>query len=289
MLTQEELKKHLHYEPSTGVFTWRSPTSFRVKVDQVAGWDTHGHTGIRILGTSYLAHRLAWLYQTGEWPTAQIDHINGNRKDNKFLNLRQATNTENNINKDLTIRNNSGYKGVSWVKTKQKWLATCCIRGVQNFIGYFDNKYDAAEAYAEFAKTNQGAFYKEPNKTMLTDIRDFHVKFGLEYSGPPRLLDKEDARFRIKLMHEELAEYKKAEAENDLAGSLDALVDLIYVALGTAYRQGLPFKEGWGIVQTCNMTKVRALPDGSNSKRGSAFDIAKPEGWVAPNYSEILP
>lgn len=288
MLTQEELKKYLHYEPSTGVFTWLSPTSFRVKVNQVAGWDTHGHVGIRILGKAMLAHRLAWLYQTGEWPSAQIDHINGNRKDNKFSNLRLATNSENNINKSLTKRNKSGYKGVSWVKAKQKWRADCRALGVQNFIGCFDNKYDAAEAYEEFAKANHGAFYKEPHKTMLTDIRDFHVKFGLEYSGVPRLLPQDLADFRIKFLNEEFQEYIKAVAENDLEGSLDALVDLVYIALGTAYLQGLPFKAGWDIVQNCNMTKVRAAADGANSKRGSKYDIVKPEGWQGPKYLGIL-
>jgi predicted HAD superfamily Cof-like phosphohydrolase len=123
---------------------------------------------------------------------------------------------------------------------------------------------------------------------MINDIKEFHEKFELEYNGPARLLDKEDALFRIKFMQEELDEYIKACAENDLTGSLDALIDLIYVALGTAYRQGLPFKEGWDIVHACNMSKERALPDGANSKRGSKHDVVKPLDWVGPDYSKIL-
>ena len=123
---------------------------------------------------------------------------------------------------------------------------------------------------------------------MLNDIKEFHEKFELAYKGKPRLLDKEDALFRIKFMQEELDEYIKACNENDLAGSLDAIVVLISVALGTAYRQGLPFKEGWDIVHACNMSKERALPDGSNSKRSSAFDIVKPQSWRSPDYSKIL-
>lgn len=288
MITQEELKKYLHYDPDTGIFTWLKPTSFRVKFDQVAGWDTHGHIGIRILGVSYLAHRLAWLYQTGEWPSVQIDHINGNKKDNKFSNLRLATNTENNVNKGVSKQNKSGYKGVSWVKAKQKWVATCRANGIQNFIGYFENKYDAAKAYMAFAKVHHGKFYKEPPKTMLSDIKDFHVKFDLEYSGPPRLLPYDLAEFRIKFLNEELQEYIKAITENDLEGSLDALVDLVYIALGTAYLQGLPFKAGWDTVQACNMTKERAMTDGANSKRGSSYDIIKPKGWHGPEYIGIL-
>ena len=123
---------------------------------------------------------------------------------------------------------------------------------------------------------------------MFKDIKDFHEKFGLGYDGHARVLPEDVANFRIKFMQEELMEYVKACAENDLAGQLDALVDLVYVAIGTAYIQGLPFKDAWDEVHSCNMKKVKAGPNGEGSKRGSQHDVIKPEGWVGPNYNKVL-
>lgn len=123
---------------------------------------------------------------------------------------------------------------------------------------------------------------------MLNDIKEFHEKFGLQYTGLPRQLPSDTADFRIKFLNEELQELIKAGAENDLEGQLDALVDLVYVALGTAYLQGLPFQAAWDEVHGCNMRKVKAGPNGEGSKRGSPHDVVKPEGWKGPDYSKIL-
>ena len=123
---------------------------------------------------------------------------------------------------------------------------------------------------------------------MYQDIKKFHEKFGLTYEGPPRLLDHDMAQFRIKFLREELEEYIKADMEEDLEGQFDALIDLVYVALGTAYLQGLPFKAGWDEVQGCNMAKVKAGPNGEGSKRGSPHDVVKPEGWVGPDLKPAL-
>ena len=123
---------------------------------------------------------------------------------------------------------------------------------------------------------------------MYQDIKKFHERFGLEYKGPPRVLDHDVAQFRIKFLKEELEEYIKADMEEDLEGQFDALIDLVYVALGTAYLQGLPFEEGWNEVQTCNMAKVRAGPNGEGSKRGSPLDVIKPPEWVGPDLKPTL-
>lgn len=120
---------------------------------------------------------------------------------------------------------------------------------------------------------------------MLRDIKDFHEKFGLQYNGAPRLLPPDVVEFRIKFMQEELNEYASAVADGDIVGQLDALVDLVYVALGTAYLQGLPFQRGWDEVQDANMRKVKAGPNGEGSKRGSPHDVIKPPGWKGPDYS----
>lgn len=122
---------------------------------------------------------------------------------------------------------------------------------------------------------------------LTSDIRDFHQKFGLEYDGPPRPLDQEMSDFRVKFMQEELDEYRTAVYAGDLPKQFDALIDLIYVALGTSYLQGFPFAKGWAEVQAANMRKVRA-DEAGQSKRSSTLDVVKPVGWVGPDIDSII-
>lgn len=119
---------------------------------------------------------------------------------------------------------------------------------------------------------------------MVADIRDFHEKFGLEYNGRPRALDGDLRGFRMKFMQEELDEYVDAET---LEKELDALVDLVYVALGTSYVHGFDFNEAWRRVHEANMKKVRVerLED---SVRKSKFDVVKPPGWHGPVLSDLV-
>lgn len=122
------------------------------------------------------------------------------------------------------------------------------------------------------------------------DVGNFHEKFNLPTSFEPwiRDWDPELIEFRIRFMQEELDEFKEGvESIND-AKMADALIDLVYVALGTAHLLGYPWQELWEDVQRANMTKVRAQSDGSDSKRGSGWDVVKPEGWVGPSTWEIL-
>lgn len=140
------------------------------------------------------------------------------------------------------------------------------------------------------------------------DIIDFHKRFGLEYKGAPRELPPELKNFRTKFMGEELAEYitkfkgdqvdltglvhylvQKNEVmeQPDLEHRFDALIDLVYVALGTAYLHGFNFNEGWRRVHEANMKKVRAERV-EQSARGSTFDVVKPAGWTAPDLSDLV-
>ena len=123
---------------------------------------------------------------------------------------------------------------------------------------------------------------------LTRDISDFHVKFNLEYTGPVRVLPDDVAEFRIKFMQEELFEYIEGVVEGDIEKQFDALIDLVYVALGTAYLQGMPFDKGWELVQAANMAKVKAGPNGEGSKRGSPHDVIKPEGWAPPDHGPLL-
>lgn len=111
------------------------------------------------------------------------------------------------------------------------------------------------------------------------DIKDFHEKFGLTYEGEPRELPKELASFRIGFIFEELDELIVAETKTE---ELDALVDLCYVVMGTAYLQGFDFQEAWNRVHAANMAKTRGP-----SERSQEYDIIKPAGWTPPDLSDL--
>lgn len=116
------------------------------------------------------------------------------------------------------------------------------------------------------------------------DMRQFHQRFGLEYTGSPRWLPEEISNFRYKFLEEELEEYARARTHEK---AFDALIDLVYVAIGTSYLHGFPFQKGWQRVHAANMKKVRATrPD--DSLRGSSFDVVKPNGWTAPDLSDLV-
>lgn len=125
------------------------------------------------------------------------------------------------------------------------------------------------------------------------DVALFHRKFDLHevaLVGEPGPVDitPELMEFRTGFMKEELQEFIDASATMDHAGMADALVDLVYVAVGTAHLFGYPWEALWNDVQRANMTKERAAADGSNSTRGTSFDVIKPKGWIPPDTQGIL-
>jgi Phosphoribosyl-ATP pyrophosphohydrolase len=118
---------------------------------------------------------------------------------------------------------------------------------------------------------------------MIHDTRDFQTKFGHILNTSPIHLTKRKLDERVVCMQEELDEFKDACKLQDLPGQADALVDLVYFALGTANMLGLPWQELWNDVHEANMRKVAGI-----TKRGHKFDCIKPEGWVGPITSKIL-
>jgi len=124
------------------------------------------------------------------------------------------------------------------------------------------------------------------------DVGHFSELIGLDnvthYGAGPRVVPEELKQLRITLIQEEFNEWLQALEEGNLVEQADALIDLVYVVMGTAQVYGFPWQELWDDVQRANMTKKRAEPDGSNSKRGNGFDAYKPEGWVPPNGGVIL-
>lgn len=123
----------------------------------------------------------------------------------------------------------------------------------------------------------------------FSDVGDFHTKFALPTSEDrfPGLLTDETFMFRYQFLQEELQELLKAHREGNLEDFADALVDLVYVALGTAHMAGVPWEELWAEVQRANMGKVRAT-ESSQSKRGSSLDVVKPMGWRPPDVAQVL-
>jgi predicted HAD superfamily Cof-like phosphohydrolase len=122
--------------------------------------------------------------------------------------------------------------------------------------------------------------------TNFEDVHAFHEKYGL--TTDPNVGNAEWLRFREKFLEEELTEFRKARYTGDHAEMFDALLDLVYVAMGTADGLGWDWQAGWDRVQAANMSKVRAERDGANSKRGSGFDVVKPAGWKAPDHSDLV-
>ena len=147
-LTAARLRELLSYDENTGIFIWQVSTG-RVKPGTVAGNPNHGHVRLQIDGSEYWAHRLAWLYVYGVWPTQQIDHINGIRSDNRILNLRDVSHSANQQNQRRPQSDNktSSYLKVSRRTRSNRWRATITVNGKQKDIGLFDTEIEAHEAY----------------------------------------------------------------------------------------------------------------------------------------------
>ena len=146
-ITQERLKELLRYEPDTGLFFWRKNKGGWGKLDRPAG-GTNGE-GYRQIGIDrryYYVHRLAWLYVHGAFPANCIDHINGDRSDNRIANLRAVTVQENNFNVKA-VRAASGLVGAYWEKRTKKWMASIKARGRRTTLGRFATPEAAHEAY----------------------------------------------------------------------------------------------------------------------------------------------
>ena len=160
MINQLKLFEILNYNPETGLFIWlKSIPQIRIKIGDVAGTILNdGYIQIKTNGKKYFAHRLAWLYMTGELPENDIDHINLIKNDNRFCNLRKATKTQNFGNKRKLSNNKSGIKGISWAKKANKWLAQIQINNKRIHLGYFNNIDNAAKAYENAAFKYFGEF-----------------------------------------------------------------------------------------------------------------------------------
>ena len=167
-LTAARLREVLDYDPETGVFRWRERKNkngdgrglWKLKRD-VGTYSMKGYLTVEIGGRNYQSHRLAWLHVTGKWPKDQIDHINGIRDDNRFLNLREATAFENTRNAKAKKNNKTGLKGVSRrqrISGTFVFVARIHLENKRVHLGCFKTAEEASRAYIESARKHFGEF-----------------------------------------------------------------------------------------------------------------------------------
>ena len=139
MLTQKVVQEYFDYKD--GILYWKVKAANRVKVGSPAGTfdaSTRYHR-VHILKKFHKTHRVIFLYHHGYLPDF-IDHIDGNKLNNRIENLRAATKSQNCMNQKLSIRNTSGTKGVYWLKREKKWLVSLRVNSILHSFGYFKDK-----------------------------------------------------------------------------------------------------------------------------------------------------
>jgi hypothetical protein len=144
----EHFQLVLNYCPETGLLTWRERVSKAVKPNDIAGNFTATYVTVGYRGKVYKAHRLAWLLTHGEWPDGLIDHINGDKHDNRLCNLRVVDKTGNSENvRKPNRRNKSGFMGVIFFQNK--WRANITIHRKTHWLGDFSTPEEAHQVYIE--------------------------------------------------------------------------------------------------------------------------------------------
>ena len=149
------IQEHLSYDQNTGELTWVKSVNNRTKEGQEAGFLNHnGYRRVSINYTQLYTHQIAWFLTSGKWPTAQIDHINRVKTDNRIENLRLCTESENRANRTKFKGITSIFKGVDWQKNCKKYRARICVNKKQRALGHFDTAREAAEAYNMYVIEN---------------------------------------------------------------------------------------------------------------------------------------
>jgi hypothetical protein len=159
VLIQSQLKEVLDYHPETGLFVWKVRASNRVGVGVVAGTtNKDGYIVIGYKGCRYMAHLLAYLWMEGVYLIGEVDHKDTNPSNNRWVNLRPATRTENARNTNTPKSNSSGAKGVTWHRASKKWRAFIKVNGKQIHLGLFSSFDEAVAKRAKATVELHGEF-----------------------------------------------------------------------------------------------------------------------------------
>ena len=154
---QNEIKELFHYQDGK---LFSKINSHKRKVGQELGTvNKNGHLQLRINGRIFYLHRIIFLYHYGYLPKF-IDHIDGDKCNNKIENLRSANRSQNEYNKKISKRNSSGIKGVYWCKTKNKWVAQITHNKNKKQIGCFDNMEEASTVISQYRALYHKEFAK---------------------------------------------------------------------------------------------------------------------------------
>lgn len=150
-LSPAEIHSFFSYDPSSGTLKWARGPGGKARKGNVAGClKKDGYLAVVLHGKQYPVHRLAYLCMTGVFPPEEIDHKNLNKTDNRWINLRAATRSQN--------AKNMKYKGFSKVKSRPGWISTIRNNGRKIYLGYFRTQEEAATAYKVAAKRYHGEF-----------------------------------------------------------------------------------------------------------------------------------
>jgi hypothetical protein len=152
---KDNLIKDLEYRD--GDLYWKERGPGRTLNNKITAPDRNGYLRIGYKRKIYFVHRIIFLMHHGYLPKL-LDHIDGNPANNKIENLREATYSENVCNSKISKRNSTGFKGVSWKKREQRFLASCTINGKHHELGFFKVAEDAAKVVREFREKHHGKF-----------------------------------------------------------------------------------------------------------------------------------
>lgn len=154
-----ELERLFSYNPENGEFRWRTAVTNPLRIGTSATFmGAGGYLFVGVKGSLYAAHRVAFKMIKGFDPGPYIDHIDGNRTNNKFENLREVTHTQNMQNRKMSKKNKSGFKGVTWDKSKCRWRAQIKVGGCFVLLGTFKKAELAADAYKAAATEHFGEY-----------------------------------------------------------------------------------------------------------------------------------
>ena len=160
-ITPEELHRIFHYNPETGDLSWRVGCRKITAGTTITCVRPDGYRVVGVGYTTYRAHRIIWAMQTGAWPTETIDHKNGVRSDNRWENLREATKSQNNVNKIASKKSKTGVRGVTVCNKTGHFYSRINFEKKSYYLGYYRTLEEAKSAYEKAAKELHGLFRKE--------------------------------------------------------------------------------------------------------------------------------